>query len=227
MPFIQLQFRRDTSQNWRSSNPILASGEMGIEIDTQRFKIGDGCLNWINLPYGGIQGAGVPVGGTAGQVLAKVDSLNYNTEWVTPGEYSYSGNNYIDVTYPTTTSLFDRGTLPISVTSHLPPSYTVTLVSGSIRVSNSHVTNLNSWQLTLGPIYVQYASGNVSMTSWLGNQTWEYWSLPSGIIVNTAGVILINDSSFGNLSGNNSFSGLGNGSNQVMVRIVITPFFFD
>lgn len=29
-------------------------------------------------------GQGVPAGGTAGQVLAKVDGTNYNTEWITP-----------------------------------------------------------------------------------------------------------------------------------------------
>ena len=31
----------------------------------------------------GDTGAGVPVGGTAGQVLAKIDGTNYNTEWIT------------------------------------------------------------------------------------------------------------------------------------------------
>jgi hypothetical protein len=30
----------------------------------------------------GTDGVGVPIGGTAGQVLAKIDSTNYNTEWV-------------------------------------------------------------------------------------------------------------------------------------------------
>ena len=31
----------------------------------------------------GAAGQGVPVGGTAGQVLAKIDDTNYNTEWIT------------------------------------------------------------------------------------------------------------------------------------------------
>jgi hypothetical protein len=41
-------------------------------------------INFV-LPTGdtGPTGAGVPVGGTAGQVLAKVDSDNYDTQWVT------------------------------------------------------------------------------------------------------------------------------------------------
>jgi hypothetical protein len=38
------------------ANPILAEGEMGIEIDTSRFKIGDGITAWNALAYGGLQG---------------------------------------------------------------------------------------------------------------------------------------------------------------------------
>ncbi len=56
MPNIQLQFRRGTASEWASANPTLASGEMGIERDTQRFKLGDGTTAWNSLGYGGIQG---------------------------------------------------------------------------------------------------------------------------------------------------------------------------
>ena len=42
MPYIQIQFRRGTAGQWFTSNPILAVAEMGIETDTQLFKIGDG-----------------------------------------------------------------------------------------------------------------------------------------------------------------------------------------
>jgi hypothetical protein len=41
MPFVQLQHRRDTSSNWSLNNPILAAGELGIESDTRKIKIGD------------------------------------------------------------------------------------------------------------------------------------------------------------------------------------------
>ncbi len=56
MPFIQLQFRRSPAAQWTSDNPILASGEMGIETDTNKFKIGDGTTHWNSLPYGGLEG---------------------------------------------------------------------------------------------------------------------------------------------------------------------------
>lgn len=56
MPFIQLQFRRGTASQWTASDPVLADGEMGIESDTNFFKIGDGVTSWSLLPYGGLQG---------------------------------------------------------------------------------------------------------------------------------------------------------------------------
>jgi hypothetical protein len=61
MPNIQLQFRRGTSAKWTAVNPVLAAGEMGIESNTNLFKIGDGVTSWTSLPYGGLQGpAGAP-----------------------------------------------------------------------------------------------------------------------------------------------------------------------
>jgi hypothetical protein len=47
----RIQLRRDTAANWTSTNPILASGEMGYETDTQAFKLGDGVTAWASLPY--------------------------------------------------------------------------------------------------------------------------------------------------------------------------------
>ena len=56
MPFIQLQFRRGTAAQWATDNPVLAPGELGLEKDTQQFKIGDGVTLWNSLPYGGLMG---------------------------------------------------------------------------------------------------------------------------------------------------------------------------
>lgn len=46
-----IQFRRDTAANWTSANPTLANGEMGIETDTAKYKIGDGSTAWTSLAY--------------------------------------------------------------------------------------------------------------------------------------------------------------------------------
>ena len=47
----RLQLRRGGAQEWANSNPTLAQGELGIELDTGRFKIGDGVSAWNTLRY--------------------------------------------------------------------------------------------------------------------------------------------------------------------------------
>ena len=37
-----IQFRRDTSTNWASVNPVLAQAELGLETDTSKYKMGAG-----------------------------------------------------------------------------------------------------------------------------------------------------------------------------------------
>ena len=56
MPTV-LQLRRGTAPEWSSANPTLASGEVGIETNTNLFKIGNGVTSWNSLSYGGVQGA--------------------------------------------------------------------------------------------------------------------------------------------------------------------------
>jgi hypothetical protein len=47
----RVQLRHDTAANWTSANPPLLAGEIGIETDTNRMKIGDGSNRWVSLPY--------------------------------------------------------------------------------------------------------------------------------------------------------------------------------
>lgn len=45
----QIQLRRDTANNWQTANPILAQGEIGIDLTNKLIKIGDGATAWNNL----------------------------------------------------------------------------------------------------------------------------------------------------------------------------------
>jgi hypothetical protein len=51
----RMKQRRGTHDQWLSTNagqgPILESGEIGYETDTNKFKIGDGTNHWNALPY--------------------------------------------------------------------------------------------------------------------------------------------------------------------------------
>ena len=46
-----LQVKRDSTLNWYASNPRLALGEPGVDMDLHRFKIGNGIDRWNELPY--------------------------------------------------------------------------------------------------------------------------------------------------------------------------------
>ena len=47
----KLVIRNDSAENWTTKNPVLLKGELGIEIDTNLFKIGNGTSAWAALPY--------------------------------------------------------------------------------------------------------------------------------------------------------------------------------
>lgn len=46
-----LIMRNDTAANWQSANPILKKGELGIETNTRKHKVGDGSTAWNSLKY--------------------------------------------------------------------------------------------------------------------------------------------------------------------------------
>ena len=46
-----IQIRRDVASTWTSVNPTLAIGEIGLETDTAKIKIGTGSATWTSLSY--------------------------------------------------------------------------------------------------------------------------------------------------------------------------------
>lgn len=45
------KLRRGNAAQWTAVNPILAEGEPGVEVDTDKFKIGNGVDHWNDLAY--------------------------------------------------------------------------------------------------------------------------------------------------------------------------------
>jgi hypothetical protein len=46
---LKIQLRRDIAANWTANNPLLLNGEIGIETDTLKFKVGNGTQRWNSL----------------------------------------------------------------------------------------------------------------------------------------------------------------------------------
>jgi len=109
---IQIQFRRGTASEWTSANPVLALAEMGIETDTDLFKIGNGIQQWNSLDYGGVQGytgsQGVSgyTGSSAAQVATNVLYVAKN------GNDNYPGTSisFAKLTIKAALAISTRGT---------------------------------------------------------------------------------------------------------------------
>ena len=60
---LRMWQRRGTAAEWAAQNPVLAAGEIGVELgataaDPQRIKVGNGVTAWASIPWAG--------GGTGG-----------------------------------------------------------------------------------------------------------------------------------------------------------------
>jgi hypothetical protein len=92
----RLQQRRDTAANWTSNNPTLAAGEIGLETDTSKFKIGNGSTAWTSLAYAN------------GITATSTDTLTNKTINSTPTSGTSSNAGVINVG---TNSFSDTGVL--------------------------------------------------------------------------------------------------------------------
>ena len=49
--FTRFKLRNGTAAEWTAADPVLLVGEIGVETDTRRYKIGDGSTAWAGLSY--------------------------------------------------------------------------------------------------------------------------------------------------------------------------------
>lgn len=85
-----------SAAEWTAQNPTLLQGELGIESDTQRIKIGNGSLNWANLNY--IDANILNMISTINQRLDTLESLINQYEQLADALHSYF-NSLADKTF--------------------------------------------------------------------------------------------------------------------------------
>lgn len=70
----RIQIRNDLAATWTEKNPVLLKGEMGVETDTRKIKIGDGLNKWSDLGYSGADVADIE------KVIANNRDTTYSLE---------------------------------------------------------------------------------------------------------------------------------------------------
>ena len=116
---IQIQLRRGTALEWTNANTILSIGEIGVEHDTGKFKLGNGTSNWNSLQYFTpiITGSSYPI----------------TSSWAT---------NVISSSFSTTAS-YTLNT--ISASYSLTASYALNAGSGTTLITGSTYPITSSW----------------------------------------------------------------------------------
>ena len=178
MANIQFQFRRGTAAQWTTNGTVvLASGEMGIETDTSKFKIGDGSTQWNSLAYGGIQGYTGSKGFTGSFGYAGSAGDRYHTTSTTSLNLStYALTNTISLTTvdleldysPQQTILIASTATP---TNHIHAKVlTYNASTGALTAEVSDITaaansTLTSWEINLdGAVGIRGFTGSLGYT---------------------------------------------------------------
>jgi hypothetical protein len=180
MQMVRIQLRRDTAANWTSSNPVLRAGEVGIETDTLKFKIGNGTSTWTQITgYANVTPTSLTsslsayiesgdLGQPSGpaQLTAGGDLLVPQNEIVMWSAETNTYTTTLAATQPTSNRIitFPNATGTVALTSDLPSQYTdelaqdaaaAALAAGThTNITVTYNDNANSISLAAAPGYV-------------------------------------------------------------------------
>lgn len=230
----KILIRRGTATQWVSANPILGSGELGIETDTLKIKVGNGTSTWTQLTsYANITQSDLTsaINGLINAAPSALDTLN---------ELAAAINN--DSSFSTTVNNLLNGkvsksggdTITASSASTIPlilkaaPSQSASILEWQDSAGNTigYLTNQGIFRNTYNYVQnLQSLSGGAGI-SFDGNSTTVFQPYPSQVILkvfpiyanqtgdlqqwtNSAGTVLSKINSSGNLTINGIFFGLG------------------
>lgn len=127
--------RNDTAENWSTKNPVLLKGEMGIEIDTQKIKIGDGVATWSALTYANV---------TAAELAEALAGVDVSTEAYTGVKTNLEDSD---------TSIIEKYITDNSVEPHEGDVFVVnTVVEGVTYETSGYVYDGAQWVAMTGSV---------------------------------------------------------------------------
>jgi hypothetical protein len=216
----QIKLRRDTAANWTSVNPILATGEPGLETDTLKVKYGDGVNRWNALSYptvifpSTVASATTSTnlaGGTSNQLVVQTSpgTTGFVTAPTIPGFLQWTGSSF---TWSSTSTVAAAQTLTgsilapnVTTAAGLTTIGTVSVLStmaGNLAVTgsttmaavtiNGTTTQNNTLTVSTGGLVVSLGGATVTA---------------GGLTVNAGGITITGTSS---ITGNVTFTGITN-----------------
>jgi len=187
---VQIQLRNGTAAQWTSANPTLAVGEIGVETDTNRFKVGTGSTAWNSLAYSvGFSWRGTWSGATAYVVN---DVVYYNGSSYISIQNGTNQNPATQTAYWNTVALagsvssvaqsFTGGIVSVAgspITSSGTLALTVAGTSGGVPYFSSGTTWATSSALASNALVVGGGAGNPPATVTTGTGVLTFLGTPS------------------------------------------------
>lgn len=122
---------------------IDASGASVAVTDAQTLTLNFGAM--------GAVGEGVPAGGTTGQILAKINGTDYNTQWIDPYIPIEQGNFYLKTGQDMTVVLVSSAIYAFTINSLKNLKTTSGTITASIQIDGVSVTGLDALSVTSTP----------------------------------------------------------------------------
>ena len=189
----RIQLRRGNASDWTSADPILAEGEIGLELDTGNIKIGLGTTSWENLQYSYAIGAGIATYATS----AVIATYATNAGIATYADYATSSGI---ATYATSAGIATYATSAGVSTS---------VIGGIASVTQLNVSGVSTF--TNGPVLVGSSSstGTASQPLQVTGGAYVSGSLGIGTTNPTSKLDVVGDGKFTGIVTATSFSGSG------------------
>lgn len=156
-----IQIRRDTASNWTSANPTLAQGELGIETDTLKVKVGDGTTAWTSASY---------LVDTGGYAAYSDTTANFT------GTLQNGGSNVVvDTDIGSTVQAFDADTTKNDVANTFTANQAVT----AEFIANSYNETYAAVTSTANATTVNCEAGNAFSQTLTQNTTFTFSNPPA------------------------------------------------
>ena len=174
--------RNDTAANWTLVNPVLSKGELGIEIDTKKFKIGDGIKSWSQLEY---SGASVQPSSTNGHLIIDgVDVAVYTLPTLALADISDAGtaaSKNVGTSSGNVPVLDSNGKLPTATIPAIAITDTLTASSEAEMLALSAQKGDMCIRTDTNAVYVLSADDPSVLANWL------QINIPSGGVISVNG----------------------------------------
>lgn len=179
----RILLRRGTAAQWASANPILGSGELGVETDTLKFKIGNGTSTWTQLTsYANTTPSDLTsaINGLINAAPSALDTLN---------ELAAAINN--DSSFSTTVNNLLNGKVSKSG-GDIITAATASTTPLTIRGAASQTADLLVWQNNSGTTFGRISSNGVLINQFNYFQNVQSLGGGSGLYLDGSSTIAFN-----------------------------------